>query len=298
MKSNAGRIISIVVFILLMGLIQPGQAESQDLPEEAYICCIYGTPQTYTLSCEARAAVDWAAFFGYSITEYDLIMSLPESDNPEIGFVGYWNGTWGNIPPDSYGVHPPPVAAALREYGVPAEAKKNLSWDDLRLEIAADRPVIVWVIAQMWPGTAIDYTAADGQTTSVAHFEHTMILTGYNASSVRVVDPLTGATKYFYLDAFLKSWSVLGNRAILAGEASPTNTPTPHPSPPSTAAEFLTFIPFLTTSHTVIVSPGDSLLSIARENSTTWHALVRLNHLKFPYFIYPEDILLLPFAPQ
>ena len=192
--------------------------QAQDIPDEAYVCCVYGTPQTFELSCEARAAVDWAAFFGYSIAEYDFMAALPQSDNPEKGFVGLWNGIYGNIPPDAYGVHPPPVAETLRSFGVPAEAYSGLTWDDLRMEIAAGRPVIIWVISQMWPGTPIEYTAEDGETVIVAHNEHTMILTGYDTGRVYVVDPGNGQNKSFLLQAFLTSWAVLGNRAVLSGE--------------------------------------------------------------------------------
>ncbi len=187
------------------------------------------TRQSYNLSCEARAAADWASFFGYSVTEYELMASFPISDDPEEGFVGSWNGTWGHIPPNSYGIHPPAVAATLRELGVPAQAYSNLTWDDLRREIAAGRPVVIWVIAQMWPGTPIEYTAESGNTTIVAYHEHAMILTGYSETSVQVVDPGSGSMKYFSISSFLTSWAVLGNRAVLAGEPEPTPTPTiPH----------------------------------------------------------------------
>ena len=280
--------------IPMSGLAQSGVDDS--LPDEAYVCCVYGTPQYYPLSCESRAAVDWAAFFGVTISEYDFIHALPLSDNPEKGFVGSFNGIWGNIPPDPYGVHPPPVAETLRAFGVPAEAHSDLTWDDLRREIAEGRPAIVWVIAQMWPGQPIAYTAKDDETTIVSRFEHTMILTGYNKSSVEVVDPLTGETKYFYRITFLDSWSVLGNRAILAGKAQPTSTltvtpiptatPTPHPTPTPTPNPNLTSI--------YIIQQGDSVLSVARQHNLTWQALTGYNDLQYPYFIYPGDVLLIP----
>ncbi len=294
MKPVSFHIHALLLIMALLTVPWPLAAKAQDLPEEAYVCCIYGAPQTYTLSCEARAAVDWAAFFGYNISEFDFMAALPESDNPEKGFVGYWNGTWGNIPPDSYGVHPPPVAETLRIFGVPAQARQNLSWNDLRYEIAAGRPVIVWVIAQMWPGTPIAYTDADGHTTLVAPFEHTMILTGYSPSSVRVVDVLTGETKFFYLDAFLESWRVLGNRAILAGETLPvsTSTPTPTATPTPTPA------PTATPIWTHLVLPGDSLIAIAQNHHIPWRGLAEANGLPYPYFIYPGDVLLIPFWQQ
>ncbi|MEK7786404.1 MAG: C39 family peptidase, partial [Chloroflexota bacterium] len=121
---------------------------------------------------------------------------------------------WGNIPPDSYGVHAGPVAALLREYGLSADARRGLTWDDLRAELDAGRPAIVWVTGHVSTGKAVEYVAADGQTVIVAPFEHTAIVVGYTDESVSVLD---GSKLYSRsLDKFLDSWSVLGYMAIVA----------------------------------------------------------------------------------
>jgi uncharacterized protein YvpB len=121
-----------------------------------------GVAQSLSLSCEARSAVDWADFWGVSIRERKFLSKLPRSDNPDTGFVGNPSDAWGQIPPHSYGVHAEPVAALLRDYGLQAEARRGMQWDELRSEIAAGRPVIVWVIGQVWRGTPVKYTASDG----------------------------------------------------------------------------------------------------------------------------------------
>jgi hypothetical protein len=136
----------------------------------------------------------------------------------------------------------------------------------------------------------VKYTAESGAVVTVAHFEHVMILTGYNATSVQVMDPLTGTTKYFYLDAFLDSWAVLGNRAILAGEPEPTPTPTQTPTPTATP----TPTPTATPIGQVTVQAGDTFLGIAGRFGVTWQALASRNNLTYPYFIYPGDVLQLP----
>ena len=287
MKLSQRRFLLILAGVLLWGAAFPLSARAEDIPPEASVCCIYGFPQTYNLSCEARAAADWASFFGYSVTEYELMAAFPTSDDPEEGFVGSWNGYWGNIPPYSYGIHPPPVAATLRDFGIPAKAYSNLTWDDLRREIAAGRPAIIWVIAQMWPGTPIEYTAESGKTTTVAYYEHAMILTGYTETSVQVLDAGTGTTKFFYLDAFLQSWAVLGNRAILAGDPEPTPTPTNTPTPTATP----TPTPSPTPIGQVLVQAGDTLLGIAAKYNVPWQTLIALNNLDYPYFIHPGDVL-------
>lgn len=229
--------------------VQPGLSSQNLLPESAYINGVFGRPQTYSLSCESRSAADWAAFWGVQLSEIEFLSQLPRSDNPNVGFVGDPNGYWGNTPPYPYGVHARPVAALLREYGLYAEARHGMSWDELRLEIAGGRPVIVWVIGQMWGGVAVDYTASDGDTLKVAAFEHTMILVGYDSIWVHVIDASTGWVYQYGVDSFLRSWEVLGRMAVVWEEPAPapppepTDTPLP-PPPTSTPAPTPTLVAY------------------------------------------------------
>ena len=198
---------------LLLWIHQPFVAVM--LPTYATIKGIKGYPQTSSLSCESRSAVDWAAFFGVKIKEKKFLGSLPRSDNPEEGFVGNSNDAWGAIPPASYGVHAAPVADLLNHFGVPAQARKGMSWRELRKEIANGRPVIVWVIGQMNNGSPILYHTKSGKNVIVAHYEHTMILVGYDRTSVEAIDAFSGQRRTYPLKNFLASWSVLGNMAIV-----------------------------------------------------------------------------------
>ncbi|MEM5775752.1 MAG: C39 family peptidase, partial [Anaerolineaceae bacterium] len=119
----------------------------------------------------------------------------------------------GQVPPYSYGVHADPVARLLQKYGLPADARKAMSLDDLRSEIASGHPVIVWIIYGVTSGYALDYTASDGESLVVAPNEHTVIVTGYDETSITVLD---GAWVYQRsIDQFLSSWSVLGNMAVV-----------------------------------------------------------------------------------
>jgi uncharacterized protein YvpB len=183
------------------------------LPAEARITDIVGHRQALSLSCEARSAADWAAHFGLAIDELEFLGRLPASDNPEAGFVGDVHGDWGFLPPEGYGVYAGPVAELLRAYGVQARAYRGLTWEDLKKEIAEGRPVIVWVVGHVGEEEPVTYTAQDGQTVTVARYEHTVILIGYSATRVIVLD---GGTTYGRShEIFLRSWSVLGNMAIL-----------------------------------------------------------------------------------
>ena len=190
----------------------PTPAEFQ-IPASHYISGVYGLAQLTTLDCEARSAVDWARYFGISIDENEFIDKIPLSDDPEIGFVGDINGAMGQLPPAGYGVYPPPIAAILREYGLNAKAVSNMSYEDLQREIASDRPVIVWIVNLPFEIEPDVYTASNGNTVPVAPFEHTWIVSGYNLSTVTVVD--SEWTYNVKLETFLERWAVFDNRAII-----------------------------------------------------------------------------------
>ncbi len=195
----------------------PGANAPSDAPE-GKLLSVAGQGQALPLDCESRSAVDWAGFFGVSIGELDFLGKLPTSDDPDVGFVGSANGPLGQLPPGDYGVHAGPVAALLRAYGVNARGARGLSWDDIQAEIDAGRPVMTWVVSQVAYGSGVAYTAAsDGHTTTVAAYEHTVMVIGYANDTVTILD---GGTAYTRSRAqFLASWGALGNMAVLWGKS-------------------------------------------------------------------------------
>lgn len=175
---------------------------------------VAGHPQALPLDCESRSAADWAGYFGVYINELDFLDQLPESDDPDAGFVGNARSTLGQTPPYSYGVHAGPVAALLRAYGLGARAASGLSWEAIHAEIDQDRPVMVWVVSHVSYGSGFYYTASNGHTSLVAPYEHTVIVTGYDGNTVTILD---GDMVYARsLAQFLASWAALGNQAVLA----------------------------------------------------------------------------------
>jgi subtilisin-like proprotein convertase family protein/uncharacterized protein YvpB len=193
----------------------PPDPPPQELPAQAQIKNITGKKQALPLDCEARVAVDWAKYFGIIIDEINFQNRLPKSNNPDQGFVGNVNGSWGQIPPNAYGVHAGPVVDLLRTYGVSAYGHRPLRWDQLKAEIAASRPVIVWVAGSANRNEVpIYYTSTDGHRTIVAQYEHTVIVIGYTQTSVTILDGGTRINRT--LDQFLSSWSALDNMAITA----------------------------------------------------------------------------------
>ncbi|MAT41838.1 MAG: hypothetical protein CL609_05815 [Anaerolineaceae bacterium] len=183
------------------------------IPDEYYITGIQGHRQTYAISCESSAAADWAGFFGVLVYEANIQFNLPISDNPDKGFVGDVHDPWGQVPPYSYGVHAEPIAKVLKdEYELPAQAAKNFSLDSLKEEIASNQPVIAWVIGNMVGGIPAEYTDKEGNTTIVAAYEHTVIVTGYNQENIRYMN--NGRFYEIPIEVFLNSWGVLQNMVV------------------------------------------------------------------------------------
>lgn len=162
--------------------------------------------------------MDAASYFGYVITESEFLNRLPFADNPNRGFVGQIDGPSGQIPPEPYGVYARPVAIVLRQVGAPAVARAGLSFTGLQAEIAAGRPVIVWVIGRVQAGYPITYTTPSNEQVTVAYWEHTVVVVGYDEESVYIVDPTYNAHYVRRIDIFEKSWNVLGNMAIVFQE--------------------------------------------------------------------------------
>ncbi len=191
-----------------------GQARQDSrLPESHYIWNIFGHRQFFAIGCEASAADDWAKYFGVEVNEFNFQVRLPISDNPDLGFVGDVNGPWGQVPPYAYGVHAGPVAQVLNEYyGLNAAGVKDFTIQELKAQIAADKPVIAWVVANCTWSEPFEYTDKAGDKVITAPYEHVVIVTGYDESSIRYMNN----GKFFDIptEYFERTWSVLGNMVV------------------------------------------------------------------------------------
>ena len=192
------------------------RSPTPSFPEEHYINGVQSRQQYFTLGCEASAAVDLAAYFGIKINEFEFQHNLPLSDNPDLGFVGNVDSPWGQVPPYAYGVHARPVADLLSEYGLPAKGIKNFSIEELKKQIAQDHPVIAWVIGNCEGGVPYEFTDQEGNTTTVAAYEHVIIVTGYNKETIRYMT--NGNIYEAPIDVFTNSWSVLKNMVVIQEE--------------------------------------------------------------------------------
>ena len=186
------------------------------LPVSYHITDMYHHKQELPLDCEAAAAVDFARYFDVEINEYDFQYTLPVSDNPDLGFVGYSNSLWGQVPPYAYGVHAGPIADHLNQYGMPARSAKGFTLEQLKREIAAGRPVIVWVIGNVEGGVPFEYTDTAGNKVVVAAYEHVVTVIGYDEVNIRYYN-----NNHMYeipYKYFEQSWAVLGNMVVYRGE--------------------------------------------------------------------------------
>lgn len=281
MKSK--RWIPVILMAILLG--STGGVFGYTIPDSAYINHFNGHPQAHNLSCEARSAADLAGYWGLSVGEEDVLTRLPSSENPNAGFVGSVDDAWGYIPPSSYGVHAEPIASALQGLGVSAEAHTGMSMDELRREIAHDRPVIVWIIGQMWEGKADLIEMPDQQQVLVASYEHTMIITGYDSQTVQVFDPYYGVYETFDLPTFQRSWAVLGNMAVTAkGLHEPSQTAALTPTD-------MDLVEQSDGSVMYTVQYGDYLIELGERFGVDWRWLVEINQIPYPWTLFPGQVI-------
>ena len=137
----------------------------------------------------------------------------------------------------------------------------------------------------MWNGTADRIELKDQEQVEVAAYEHTMILTGYSPDVVQVFDPYYGVYEIFPLAAFERSWSVLGRMAITVNgykDSSETDDQNSEEAQPQATP---------VTPDTYTVQKGDYLIALANEFGVDWRWLVEINHIPYPWTIYPGQQL-------
>jgi uncharacterized protein YvpB len=217
------RIIAIVVAIVVLGGAAslalrreppPVPAPPSPLPEQTLLFNLVGQPQSYNLSCESRSASDLARFWGYDVAEPEFLTRLPRADNPHRGFVGSPYDPRGSLPPKGYGVYAEPVAALLKQYGLPAHAESGRGLDWLRRQLAAGQPVIVWTTYDFKPRPVQSFKDSRGQQFQAIPFEHTYLAVGYTPQGFYAIDAYDGQRKFFTSAEFEAGWNQLGQMAV------------------------------------------------------------------------------------
>ncbi len=221
--TNGLRYLPLLLALMLAVAMPAVVLAAPEPPQAAYVPGVVGHRQERPLSCEARSAVDLAAFWGVAVGEGDFFRTLPPADNPYRGFVGDVDDPPGSLPPGGYGVYSRPVALALRRYGLDARAHTWLSLEALKEELAAGRPVIVWATYRMLRPEVGSWVAADGTVSIVVQWEHTFIAVGYDEEGVYLIDAYDGQTHYYPVELFLSAWMQLNEMAVTVSGPLPAH---------------------------------------------------------------------------
>lgn len=221
-RNGRGSIIVVCAAVLLLSQAWfSATTWAEELPPSAFVDGMVGHPQEHNLSCESRSAADVAAFWGVAFAEDVFFRRLPKSDNPHRGFLGDVDLPPGSMPPTGYGVYVEPVAATLRSFGLDAQARREWGLDNLKAELAAGRPVIVWATYDMQLPGVEPWVSSDGVTSVVVKWQHTFIAVGYDETDIdrasdglQLVDAYDGERKSFSYETFVPAWDQLGRMAV------------------------------------------------------------------------------------
>jgi len=186
-----------------------GVAGEQEIPAEARLV-VARQRQGHNLSCESAAASMVAQFYGFDISEADVLAALPRNENPYLGFRGNVDGPTGGI--EDYGVYAGPVMAYLNSRGLQAWPVEG-GVAGIKAAIARGHPVIAWITYNCLPGTPVE-TEVSGQVVTLVPNQHTVVVTGYNAQGVWANDPWDGQEDFYSYADFERAMSYFGDMAI------------------------------------------------------------------------------------
>ncbi|MCO5214804.1 MAG: C39 family peptidase [Thermomicrobiales bacterium] len=224
------RKLGVVAVLLVLGIVVwqsglvtriPGQyipdAIEQHIPTSGTHSSVmlpgaYLYQQQRPLSCEYASATIAATMGGWNITEYDFDTVVPLSENPHKGYRGNIWGEWGNT--TDYGIYANPLQIALSGWGIPSHAfYADGDPELLKQELAAGRPVVVWLAIQ---GTVNSFDAyeADGTRYQLTQYMHVMTAYGYDESGVYLTDPGTAVWRYYDWATFMSMWNVMDGMAL------------------------------------------------------------------------------------
>lgn len=178
-------------------------------PSSPYFPWVPAYKQARSLSCEYASAFIATSAFGNGIPESVFWESIPQAQNPHLGYRGDIDGAWGGY--DDYGIYPEPLVPVLNAYGfvgevIYAEGDPSL----LTAHLDAGHPVIVWLA--LWGDTGIVYN--DEGTYTVFAGAHVVTAFAYDDGGVFVSDPGWGSYRYFTWDAFMYHWTIMDGMAL------------------------------------------------------------------------------------
>jgi uncharacterized protein YvpB len=167
--------------------------------------------QDYSLTCEASAASMVANFYGVSLSEREIIATLPRDENPNLGFRGRLDGVPGGL--TDYGVYAEPIREILLANDLEATYVEN-GLEGIRSALDRRHPVIAWVTYRLRVQQPVTIALSTGQEVKMVNYAHTVVVTGYNQEGLWVNDPYDGQEYLYKSTSFARSFGYLDNMAL------------------------------------------------------------------------------------
>lgn len=178
--------------------------------------------QQHPLTCESSAA---SMGTRGALTETQIMAAIPRYANPNLGFRGNPDGVQGTRLAD-YGVYAGPVSRALARYGYKSSVLMYAGDARIKSYINRGWPVVVWVtyaLQQATPRLSIH----NGVPFVLVPHEHTLLVTGYDRSTLYANDPWVGKVVRYRWRDFNRAWGYFGNMGLAI---QPCPAPLPVPS--------------------------------------------------------------------
>ena len=181
--------------------------------------------QQHALSCEAASLRMALATFGVQMPEDDLLAALArdptprkvvgdtvEWGDPDVGFVGSWDGAYLK---DGYGVYEGPVADLAMSYGFETtKYGKNVDPKQLYESVRQGFPSVVWMPYDMIVKGRGSWVTPAGKKIPYVVTEHAVVLAGVDDRGVYYADPMKPDLQFATYSAFEKAMSELGDRFV------------------------------------------------------------------------------------
>ncbi len=193
----------------LQTLESGGGETGQTLPAEVRLP-VARQKQSHNLSCESAAASMAANYQGVSLGEAEVLLALPQNENPHLGFRGNVDGPTGDI--DDYGVYAGPLLDILNSRGLRAWSIEG-GLTGIKAALARGNPAVAWITYDCQ--TQVPTTVMiDGQEVTLVPYQHVVVVTGYNADGVWANDPWDGQEDYYPIADFERAMSYFGDMSI------------------------------------------------------------------------------------
>jgi uncharacterized protein YvpB len=133
--------------------------------------------------------------------------------DPDVGFVGAWDGVYAR---DGYGVYQAPIADVAQSFGLlNTTHARSVEPGDLYAAVRNGFPVVVWVPYGLVVKGRGAWTTPDGQVVPYVVTEHAVVLAGVTEDGVLYADPLQSALVSASFHWFEAALAELEHRAVV-----------------------------------------------------------------------------------